>query len=264
MTMGSGVERLAVLALVSVIFGCDGLPVPGADGGTGDDGVGDDAGTAACPGGCGAGNSCCDGECLPISADVDSCGTCGEAVTCGPAPSGAIRTCAAGTCASTPCADGSEAIGDVCEVVPVVILSETPGGPAQTTLSAQLTLYGRILGLAADNAQACVEVVGATDGACADLAAWTTLPNADWSFDAGSSQWRAAVAGNTYPAGMYRMFQRNSTTGAAIEPWVLTLTTCNWSAVVAGPVTPPADACGPGNEGSTTMASGYTWTCVCP
>ncbi len=163
------------------------------------------------------------------------------------------------------CQTGFVAINNTCAQVPASVLSDSLNGPAKLKLSAQQAIYGRMLYLAANNAQGCVEVVGTTDGACANPAAWATFPNADWTYDAPSKEWRATTAANSFPPGMYRSFLRNSITGATMTPFVFTLTTCGWTTgpVIGGTAT-PQNSCSPTNAGATLAASGYTWTCTCP
>jgi hypothetical protein len=105
-----------------------------------------------------------------------------------------------------------------------VVFSATLDGPAATTFPVSDTVYGRALHLRADNTEACVEIVGGSDGACATLSTWTRLPNADWSYDASVRRWRAALAPRAYPAGSYRTFFRNTTSGEVSPPALLTLT----------------------------------------
>lgn len=224
---------------------------------------GSDAAGVPCAGGCAAGSACCQGSCLPFSSNPDACGVCGTE-SCAAAPDGGIRACIAGSCVPSLCGSGFVAINNSCVPLPLVIFSDSFGGAAKTALYASAIMYGRILNLTATSAQSCIEGVGSSDGSCANLATWTTLPNADWSFDPASSEWRASFAANTFPAGMYRNFARNGLNGATMPPWVLTLKSCYWSAVVVGGTPQPPLACGPGNVNGTTMASGYTWTCVCP
>jgi hypothetical protein len=108
---------------------------------------------------------------------------------------------------------------------PVIVLSDAPNGPAKTTFPASQGFHGRITGLSAGNAQSCAEVVGASDGLCANPpTSWTTLPNADWSYDGATLTWRATIAPNQFPAGSYKLFARSSSDASMAAPVVLTLT----------------------------------------
>ena len=102
--------------------------------------------------------------------------------------------------------------------------SSTADGPAATTFSASQAFYGRFLNLAADNAQSCMEVVGSTDGYCGTLANWTTLPNAEWTFDAPSGEWHGIFGATFFLPGQYRGFVRNTATGDVTGPVEITLT----------------------------------------
>lgn len=107
---------------------------------------------------------------------------------------------------------------------PELIFSSSPGGAARTAFTVSSSVHGRALHLGPDDAEACVEVVGTSDGYCDALVNWTPMPNADWSYDAGLRQWRATFAPATFPPGSYRLAFRNTTTGDRSAPVVLTLT----------------------------------------
>lgn len=148
-------------------------------------------------------------------------------------------------------------------LVPLIVFSDTLGGPATTVLSTSQWMYGRLENLSATNTECCVEIVGKSDGTCAG-SAWTKLPNAEWSFDAAAQMWRSTWAPYSVPVGQYRNFCRNTDTNVAAIPVVFAfLPTCQWTATVPGPVPPPTSPCSVSSAGAQEMSGGYLWTCEC-
>jgi hypothetical protein len=107
---------------------------------------------------------------------------------------------------------------------PLLIFSTTRDGPPVSVVSSSVTLHGRVLYLGADDAEACVEVVGRDDGACDGPASFTRMPNADWSFEPSTSTWRATFAPGAFPPLTYRCYFRRSTSGERSLPVVVTVT----------------------------------------
>jgi len=106
---------------------------------------------------------------------------------------------------------------------PVLVFSESPTGPAGTTFDTSSTIYQRIHGLSASNAQACAEFVGVNDGLCNALGNWTTFPTSGWSYHTESRQWRSTIAPFAFPPGLYKNLARNTTTGVQSVVVMLTL-----------------------------------------
>lgn len=93
-----------------------------------------------------------------------------------------------------------------------LIFSKTKDGPVVSNFAPTDTLHGRVLGVG-PKAQACME--SPTDrGLCTQLKNWTTMPNADWSYDTSSQPpvWRCAIPLLIYPPGTYFGWWRDSET----------------------------------------------------
>jgi hypothetical protein len=108
-------------------------------------------------------------------------------------------------------------------VPPEILFSSVRDGPPETTFFADQTLYGRIVHTGPTETEGCAEVVGSNDGFCDSPANFTTLPNTDWSYDFGSSVWRATIGPFAHPPNVYRLYARNTTTGLRSAPVLLTL-----------------------------------------
>ena len=128
----------------------------------------------------------------------------------------------------------------------IIIFSSAFDGTAIASSPNSQPIYGRISGLPATNAQSCWETVtvladGGNQSPDAGLcgttdAAWLTLPDGRWSYNATDQLWRWVIP-PPFPPNRYRAFARNVMSGTRAAPVVLELTgpTIIFSAAVDGP-----------------------------
>ncbi len=164
--------------------------------------------------------------------------------------------------------DGLNNVGDALQftvmvATPVQIYATTLGGPALAMVSRGATLYGRVLNLGPTNVQACVEVVGISDNACAaPPTGWTPYPTADWTYDAGSGEWRTVIPSCAFPSNTYNLAIRDAVT-AVSNTTPLTLTEdCRWTALTFPAAATPTTTCSVANR-CTTANTGSPWRCDC-
>ncbi len=165
--------------------------------------------------------------------------------------------------------DGQNSTGSALQLTvntgtPVIIYSDSLGGAAMTSIPRGAYLYGRVLALGPNNVQACVEVMGVSDGACAaPPSGWTSLPNADWSYDSLSGEWRAQIAPCTFPVNNYRQFARDANTGAQSNLVFALIETCRWMAQSFPCGATPTSSCDVANVNATLTWDGSPWKCTC-
>ena len=120
---------------------------------------------------------------------------------------------------NTQTGDKALASFTVASQAPLAYFSKTPDGDTTSvTLNSSETLYGKVLNLSNSNAQACLEVVGRTSGTnsegwCNNLSNWTTMPANGWTYSNGVFRLTISPVSNTFPAGSYRGYWRNTQTG---------------------------------------------------
>lgn len=180
-------------------------------------------------------------------------------VPCGGTCTSQTRTCEDGELSGTATA----ASCTVAPCQPTIIFSTSLGGAPMTSIKSNQTIYGRLLNLAPDHTESCAEPLGRAAPNCRSGAPWTRLPNDDWTWDIASGEWRAVFLPNTFAPVVIEVFVRHLGNGLSASLVLELRNPCYWTAVVAGPVSPPSAACAPSNEGATTQHSGATWTCEC-
>lgn len=92
--------------------------------------------------------------------------------------------------------------------IATIVLSTTPNGATATTFRLTDTIYGRVL-KSGPGALACVETFGVSDGFCSVASNFTPMPNADWSFDSLTNEWKATLRASVFGEGTYKFFWRN-------------------------------------------------------
>lgn len=95
---------------------------------------------------------------------------------------------------------------------PTIVFSKSAFGSSDTTFKTSDTIYGYIINGDPANSKACAEVKGESEGACNNLSAWTTMPNADWKYSQTNLRWEAVFAPNTFTPVEFTGFWRNVTT----------------------------------------------------
>lgn len=181
---------------------------------------------------CNTGYYISNGQCVPLSCTPGSTAPClinngTGSQTCNPQGTGY------GSCNLVSCNTGFVVSGNTCVSVATpnvsVIFSKTLNGTATSNFAVGDTLHGKVSGVSAANAYACIEYPG-SPASCSDVNTYTKMPNADWSFD--GTFWRSAIAlpvdwgGKTFTAYWYDSVSKK--TGSAVftvsaAPVVLTL-----------------------------------------
>ena len=182
-----------------------------------------------------------------------------SSVPCGGTCTSQTRICDNGTLSGS--ATAASCTPAPCQ--PAIIFSTSYTGPAMSSFKSNQLFYGRLLNLDPNLTESCAEPLGRAAPNCRNGAAWTRLPNNDWTWDIATSEWRAVFLPNTFPPVTVEVFVRHLGNGLSASMVLELRNPCQWTAVVAGPVSPPATPCAPANQGATTQHSGYTWTCEC-
>lgn len=180
-------------------------------------------------------------------------------VPCGGTCASQTRTCNDGALSGT----GTAASCTPAACQPAIVFSTSYTGPPMTSFKSNQTIYGRLLNLDPNLTESCAEPLGRAVPNCRNGAAWTRLPNDDWTWDIATGEWRALFLPNTFPPVTVEVFVRHLGNGLSASMVLELRNPCQWTAVVAGPVSPPSTPCAPANQGATTQHSGYTWTCEC-
>lgn len=182
-----------------------------------------------------------------------------SSVPCGGTCTSQTRTCQDGTLSGS--ATAASCAPAACQ--PAIVFSTSYTGAPMTSFKSNQTIYGRLLNLDPDLTESCAEPLGRAAPNCRSGAAWTRLPNDDWTWDIATGEWRALFLPNTFPPATVEVFVRHLGNGLSASMVLELRNPCQWTAVVAGPVSPPSTPCAPANQGATTQHSGYTWTCEC-
>lgn len=100
--------------------------------------------------------------------------------------------------------------------LPSISFSASLNGERATQLVRTQTYFGKITGVGSQNIRACAEQVN--QGVCSNMANWSSLPNADWSWQESDKSWRATF--NTlaqFPNGQYKMYVSDPNNNVSIE-----------------------------------------------
>lgn len=101
---------------------------------------------------------------------------------------------------NTPNPDGS---------VATIIFSSTQSGAGQSSFNASSVIYGRIQN-SGPGASSCLEKFGSNDGFCQTPTNYTNMPNSEWQYDSGSSEWKATLSAQFFTEGTYKVYWKNA------------------------------------------------------
>lgn len=136
-----------------------------------------------------------------------------------------------------------------------IMASLSRDGSAESQFTVGQTFHGKVSGIGS-NAASCIDIVGSTNN-CASTANFTTMPNADWSFD--GTFWRSAITlPQNWGAKSFKLYFLDRTTSISATAYNFTVsvgstaqpTGCRFVAYAASMVGPQPDfVCDASNNG---------------
>ena len=81
---------------------------------------------------------------------------------------------------------------------PTYVFAKSPFGASETNFKTSDVIYGYVYNGDPNNAAACAEVKGESEGICNNSSSWVSMPNADWTFSATNQRWEAKFPANYF------------------------------------------------------------------